>query len=111
MLTLAILLAQSDPSSGWTLDGIAKVGLGVASFFALIGGGGYLLKFLLGELKDSRTTFMEAHKAFLIALDKQHADHAKELEDLRVYWEGRDEKLRERIHGLSNAIQFERKTG
>lgn len=105
LILFTVLLAQvSEPSSGWTLDGVAKVGLGVASFFALIGGGAYLLKFLLGELKESRI-------AFLAALDKQHADHARELEDLRIYWEGRDEKLRERIHGLTNAMHLERKTG
>lgn len=66
---LALLLAQADPT-GWG-DFVTKVGLGAASFLALCYGGFYVVRYLLGELKESRS-------AFLIALDKQHEDHAKE---------------------------------
>lgn len=95
-LSTTLFLAQTAPidAAGWGLDAIARVGLGVASFAALL----LLVRWLTNEIKESRT-------AFVAELRTQHLEHAKEVDEIHARYENRDEKIREKLHGLTNAIQ------
>jgi len=81
-----------DPVTAW--GEYAKLGIGFASFGALI----WFLKWLANELKDSRVHF-------LVALDKQHADHASEMHLLREHNERQVVRLYEAIEGLGDDIK------
>lgn len=88
-----MLLAQATDPTGWG-DFITKVGLGAASFLALCYGGFYVVRYLLGELKESRT-------AFLTALDKQHADHVTEN---RILAEAQERNTDRIVDAINSAL-------
>ena len=73
---------------GW-LEAIAKVGLGVASFAALV----WYLRWMAGELKDSRIDF-------LVALDKRDATLAAVMSAERDHSERQTARLHEAIDDL-----------
>ena len=83
-------------AAGW-LETIAKVGLGVASFGALL----FLIRWLTVEVKESRVAFAaeskETRAAYLASLEKQHVDHASEMALLR-------EHNTTQVRGLHDAI-------
>lgn len=98
-ILLALLLAQlpADPTSAssW-LDTVAKVGLGVASFAALVGGGYIFLRALLAELKESRVSF-------LAALERLEVSHTAENNLVAQGHERQTDRILDRIDSLACA--------
>lgn len=68
---------------------VVKIGLGVASFLALV----WFLKWMASELKASRVDY-------LASLEKQHKDHSEEMRLLREHNERQVVRLHEAIADL-----------
>lgn len=78
---------------GW-LEAIAKVGLGVASFGALV----WYLRWMAGELKESRVSF-------LVALDKRSEHDTVQQQLNREHSERQTARLHEAINDLGDEMR------
>lgn len=100
MLVLAQLLADALPAppDAWG-DFALKVGLGILAFFFFTGGCAWIIRHLFSELKASRAEF-------LVALDKQHNDHAAENHLLAEQHERNTDRIVEAVEALTTEIRY-----
>ena len=87
---------------------VAKIGLGVASFLALV----WFLRWMATELKAAREQGIKAQESaqtqFLNALAAQHRDHAEEMRLLREHNERQVVRLHEAIEDVRGGNGRER---
>lgn len=97
----ANVLAQAGTENPFSPGAeVVKIGLGVASFLALV----WFLKWMAAELKASRVEGLAAQAAaqnkFLESLDKQHKDHSEEMRLLREH----NERQVVRLHAAIDEV-------